>query len=450
MRFQSAVPGTVTGVKFFKGWRNTGTHSGSIWTSDGRRLATATFANESRSGWQTVQFSSPVSVSAGQTYVASYHAPRGGYALDQNYFAKQRVVGNLSAPAGANGVYRYGSGGFPDQTYRSSNYYVDVMFSPSTAAAPSPSTSPTATPTTPTAAPSPVTSPAAPAPTVSPTVAPSPSASPTVAPASGVRYGWELTPSNTGLAGAGVDRNSLPVFTGTVTAGMTLSRVKITEVLDLYSVPNVTLDRVWLAPVGGVRAIWLGPGSVIKDSDVDGSSMVQGERIGIGTSTSGSYQILRTSITNVSVGTWLDGTGSGTMTETYVHNLISIDAAHKDGFTRRAGTGSLLIERSRLDASGPMTTGAFFLQNTWGDRISGITVRDTMLEGAGWVMTLENNGAGTSASFDNVRVRPFGGPGGTSYGPRVASGGVQYPLWNNVRIHDGTRLPGAEGAVLNP
>ena len=32
--------------------------------------------------------------------------------------------------AGGNGVYRYGAGGFPDQTYNASNYWVDVVFGP--------------------------------------------------------------------------------------------------------------------------------------------------------------------------------------------------------------------------------------------------------------------------------------------------------------------------------
>ncbi len=31
--------------------------------------------------------------------------------------------------SGSNGVYLYGSGGFPNQTFSSSNYYVDVVFS---------------------------------------------------------------------------------------------------------------------------------------------------------------------------------------------------------------------------------------------------------------------------------------------------------------------------------
>ena len=46
------------------------------------RLATATFTNETATGWQQANFASPVAVTAGTTYVASYLAPNGHYASD--------------------------------------------------------------------------------------------------------------------------------------------------------------------------------------------------------------------------------------------------------------------------------------------------------------------------------------------------------------------------------
>jgi hypothetical protein len=258
-----------------------------------------------------------------------------------------------------------------------------------------------------------------------------------------VTYGWQLTASNTGLAGAGVDRSSLPVFSGPVTAGMTISMKKITTGLDLSSVPNVTLDRVWLAPQGVNRALILGSGTVIKDSDIDGSQMVQNERIAMyGNVSSGSYTVARVHITKVSVGAWLDGSAPGTMTDTYIHDLISIAGAHVDGFTRRADVGALTINRSRIDASGNSVTGAFFLQNTWGGKIGGITVKDTYLEGAGYVMTLENRGPGTSVGMDNVRTRS------TGYGNITATGAIGYTAWN-VSTYDGSKLPTAAGATVN-
>ena len=134
VRFRSAVPGTVTGIRFYKGPRNLGTHTGSLWTAGGTRLATGTFVNESPSGWQTLLFAAPVVIAANTTYVASYRAPNGQYSVSNGYFATARSNGVLTAPASGtrgNGVYRYGASGFPSQSYQASNYWVDVIFEPS-------------------------------------------------------------------------------------------------------------------------------------------------------------------------------------------------------------------------------------------------------------------------------------------------------------------------------
>jgi hypothetical protein len=138
VKFESAVAGTITGLRFYKGTANTGTHVGDLWTSSGQLLATATFSGETASGWQQVNFATPVNISANTFYIASYFAPRGGYAYTGAYFATSGVVnGPLQAPAngvdGGQGVYVYGgSGGFPTQSFNGTNYWVDIVFSPST------------------------------------------------------------------------------------------------------------------------------------------------------------------------------------------------------------------------------------------------------------------------------------------------------------------------------
>jgi hypothetical protein len=71
VKFKSDVAGTVSGIRFYKSTQNTGTHKGTLWSSTGTKLATANFTNETASGWQTVTFTSPVSVTANTTYVAS-------------------------------------------------------------------------------------------------------------------------------------------------------------------------------------------------------------------------------------------------------------------------------------------------------------------------------------------------------------------------------------------
>jgi Domain of unknown function (DUF4082)/Bacterial Ig-like domain len=91
VKFDSDVAGSITGIRFYKGSGNTGTHVGHLWTSTGTLLATATFTNETASGWQQVNFSTPVAITAGTTYTASYFAPVGHYAADNSYFASSGV-----------------------------------------------------------------------------------------------------------------------------------------------------------------------------------------------------------------------------------------------------------------------------------------------------------------------------------------------------------------------
>ena len=123
--------------RFYKGSGNSGIHIGSLWSTSGSLLAQATFSNETASGWQQVNFATPVAIAANTVYVASYHAPSGNYAGDNNFFA---VAGVDTEPlhalrdgvSGGNGVYAYsGSSTFPANTYASSNYWVDIVFTTS-------------------------------------------------------------------------------------------------------------------------------------------------------------------------------------------------------------------------------------------------------------------------------------------------------------------------------
>jgi hypothetical protein len=132
VKFTSTESGNITGVRFYKGSSNTGTHVADFWTSSGTLLATATFTNESSSGWQQVNFATPVAITAGKTYIASYHTNVGFYADDQQYFSKAYTSGPFTVPANG-GVYAYGGAkSFPTQSWNASNYWVDVVLSPNT------------------------------------------------------------------------------------------------------------------------------------------------------------------------------------------------------------------------------------------------------------------------------------------------------------------------------
>ncbi|MFC8682211.1 DUF4082 domain-containing protein [Microbacterium ureisolvens] len=124
--------GYITGVRFYKGPANTGTHVGSLWNSSGALLGSATFSNETATGWQSVQFTSPIPVVAGQTYTVSYTAPGGGYSAVERYWPysarpSSPVTVRAGVGAAAPGVYGV-SGRFPTSTWKDANYFVDAIF----------------------------------------------------------------------------------------------------------------------------------------------------------------------------------------------------------------------------------------------------------------------------------------------------------------------------------
>ncbi len=138
VKFRSSSAGYITGIRFYKTSGNTGTHTGSLWAADGTNLATAVFTDESGSGWQSVTFGAPVAIAADTTYVASYHAPAGHYAVGTGFTYASvdnppltALQGNYGSN-GPNGVYSSSTSPvFPTDSSGSSNYLVDVLFSTS-------------------------------------------------------------------------------------------------------------------------------------------------------------------------------------------------------------------------------------------------------------------------------------------------------------------------------
>ncbi|MGO9078312.1 MAG: DUF4082 domain-containing protein, partial [Streptosporangiaceae bacterium] len=134
VKFTTDENGWITGIRFYKGPGNTGTHIGSLWDASGDLLGSVTFTNETTQGWQQANFSSPVAVTAGTTYVASYFAPNGDYAYNLAAFANSGVDNPplhvlQDGVDGGNGVFSYGgSPAFPTSSYDAINLWVDVVF----------------------------------------------------------------------------------------------------------------------------------------------------------------------------------------------------------------------------------------------------------------------------------------------------------------------------------
>ena len=130
VKFRTDRAGQAAGIRFYKAAANTGTHTGTLWSATGTALATATFTGESATGWQTARFATPVTLAANTTYVASYYAPGGHYAVTGQGLAAAVDNGPLHSLAGTttdNGVYAYGTSKFPNASYNDANYWVDVL-----------------------------------------------------------------------------------------------------------------------------------------------------------------------------------------------------------------------------------------------------------------------------------------------------------------------------------
>ena len=85
LKFKPSVDGFVKGVRYYRDAANTGTHIGKLFSAGGTELASVTIPSQG-AGWQSANFSSPVPVSDGTTYVISYYAPNGHYSASSGYF----------------------------------------------------------------------------------------------------------------------------------------------------------------------------------------------------------------------------------------------------------------------------------------------------------------------------------------------------------------------------
>lgn len=136
VKFWSSQAGTISAVRFYRGARSPNGYVASLYTAAGKLLGSVTLLKESGPvpGWQTAIFATPIAISANTTYVAAYYTPVGRYPDVYYGLTRGAMNGALNVPAsasvaGGNGVYYYGLG-FPRYSWESSNYYVDVLFTP--------------------------------------------------------------------------------------------------------------------------------------------------------------------------------------------------------------------------------------------------------------------------------------------------------------------------------
>ena len=136
LKFRADSDGHVTGIRFYKGPGNIGPHVGHLWRADGTLLATVRLRGRDRVGLAAGQLRhARCPVTAGQTYVVSYHAPAGRYSADADGLLGRR---RSTAPPlhalrrrrrrRATACSATAPSGFPTSGYNYAWYGVDVVF----------------------------------------------------------------------------------------------------------------------------------------------------------------------------------------------------------------------------------------------------------------------------------------------------------------------------------
>ena len=135
VKFWSSEPGAISGIRFYRPVASPSGYVAQLYSAAGALLGSVTIAHESAPlpGWQVANFAAPISISPNTTYVAAYYLPSSTYQRDYNAPTLGVTTGPLTAPAGSavggNGVFNFGSA-FPSSIWGSTNFYVDVAFSP--------------------------------------------------------------------------------------------------------------------------------------------------------------------------------------------------------------------------------------------------------------------------------------------------------------------------------
>ncbi|MEA5502765.1 DUF4082 domain-containing protein [Halotia wernerae UHCC 0503] len=159
VKFRSNVDGVVSAVRFYRSVPIDSGYAVHVWKASTSQLIGTGVAIEGQGptpGWQTVIVYPPAPIKAGEIYIASYYASEGSYVAETDFWTNTSVENGplhilrqgvydsngiylrqctqvTDSNCERNSVYKYGlSGGFPTESYKASNYWIDVIFKTNT------------------------------------------------------------------------------------------------------------------------------------------------------------------------------------------------------------------------------------------------------------------------------------------------------------------------------
>lgn len=286
-----------------------------------------------------------------------------------------------------------------------------------------------------------------------------------VKPPAGLK-GWEITPTNIGLAPHGLTCDKLPAYTGLgrPARGAVISNLRVTVPLDLSN-GDITVEKSCIRPTSvgyhnnflvtttmcGSNCSATEVGNVVvRDSEIDGSAMSAATIakscafLGVGT-------VQRNYMHDMGSGICFFETGtkhSALAENNYVRGLRAAGDSHNDGATvrdfRDAAGRTVKFLNNRIECATGNDTGALFIQPTWLP-IHNVYVEGNYLEGGGYNLYLEQTGKASYGKVHstNNRFRP------TGWGASATPSGPGWATWTDNYRYDAAKQDG-KGAVVKP
>lgn len=278
--------------------------------------------------------------------------------------------------------------------------------------------------------------------------------------------GWELTPSNVGLAPLGLSCDSLTAYTGpnVIPAGTTITNRRFTSQVDV-SAGNIVIEKSCFKPttanVGLVEGYYPQGEITIRDSEFDGSLVPPAARESAFGFTGGA-NLLRNYVHDVGLGI---GMVSSTNTRdqgstpehiliknNYVHRLFHYNDAHHEAATIRdfvpnaANTRTMRWVGNFLDSDSEYVSGGMFIQPTF-ESIHNVWLEDNVFAGEGFNLWSTDSGCCVTRNVHVINNRMKAGPR-EWYGP-VHHEGPGFVEWRDNSLYDATKTD-ARGAVVSP
>ncbi|OHD64048.1 MAG: hypothetical protein A2176_05495 [Spirochaetes bacterium RBG_13_51_14] len=276
--------------------------------------------------------------------------------------------------------------------------------------------------------------------------------------------GWQLNETNTGLAGVGIDKNSLPLYTGPIApaANTTISMQKITGALWLYN-GGITIDRCWIQPTGSQHlgsiiftydptvGKWATSPTTITNCDIDGTAVTD-PYIYADFAIRGSGIIAH----NNNIYGMGDGIGlfhhdsmNSSIIQNYIHGLRGgnfgspSQPSHGESMTIRNFGGSLCLVQNNYLESLINTSGSLFIQ-AWEGAIDNVTIEGNYLHTPNYciVLNMNTHGYGSHIRVINNRFEKIG------FGPIAYDGPAPETFTNNYYYNAGNP-PENNGAAID-